>query len=84
VADEPKPEADALEQALPLVDREDDGAPGTDDPEVPEADGLDQRRAAIRWSDNDLRTRPEDPEVPDADAAEQSRAVADDDEGRPD
>ena len=82
MSDEPKPEADALEQAQPLVDDEDDvGA--TDDPEVSEADLLDQRRAVAPSSDNAVRTSP-DPEVPDADAAEQRRAVIDDEEACPD
>jgi hypothetical protein len=81
MSDEPKPEADALEQAQSLVDDEDDLS-STDDVEVPEADLLDQRRRAAS-SDNAVRTSP-DLEVPEADAAEQRRAVVDDEEDRPD
>jgi hypothetical protein len=80
MSDEPKPEADALEQAQPLVDEEDDISSGPGDPEVPEADRLDQRRAVTPSSDTAVRTRPEDFEVPDADAAEQRRAVVDEEE----
>jgi len=58
MSDEPKPEADALEQAQPLVDDEDDLST-TDDPELPEADLLDQRRAAASSSDNAVRTSPD-------------------------
>jgi hypothetical protein len=82
--DDPKPEADALEQERALVDGEDDLSSVGGDPEVPEADRLDQRRSVAPASDNAVRTRPEDLEVPDADAAEQRRAVVDDDEEPPD
>jgi len=82
MSDEPKPEADALEQAQSLVDDEDD-LTASDHPEVPVADLLDQRRAVASSSDDAVRKSP-DPEVPDADAAEQSRAVVDDEEARSD
>ena len=82
MSEEPRPEADPQEQAQSLLDQEDDPSSGIDDPEVPEADRLDQRRA-VAPSEHAAR-RSDDPEVPDADAAEQSQAVVDDEEGRPD
>jgi hypothetical protein len=46
MADEPVPEADALEQARPVVEDEDDEEldtrPRHDDPEVPDADAAEQ------------------------------------------
>jgi hypothetical protein len=83
MSDEPKPEADALEQAQPLLDDGEQPAAADSDLEVAEADRLEQR-LSVSPPATDTHRRAASPEVPDADAAEQDRAVVDDEEDRPD
>ncbi|HEX6418812.1 MAG TPA: hypothetical protein VFZ77_09950 [Acidimicrobiales bacterium] len=69
-APETNPHAD--EQGVPAR------RPRTDDPEVPEADALEQSEEWVPGGG--ARRLPDDPEVPEADAWEQSQEVPFDDE----
>jgi hypothetical protein len=81
MAEEPKPQADVVEQMRSLREDEDDLSSVHDDPEAPEADALDQHRTTGP-PPVDGGHVPDDPEVPEADAAEQRRGIVDDDEKR--